>query len=148
MRRRTPEKRVLDTNIVLPFIRGTENAEESKAILDKFVCILPFCVFSELIYVARGVDPDLTTAEITSKLKAKQVTIALPTEEDTIRAGDIKTFAEEYCKTHPGSLSLADAFVIAIAERLDVGIITGEILWRQLKDAGCHQVPITKLVLL
>lgn len=95
---------------------------------------------TEVITVLRGRPnngtKDLTHQAIATVVLGQGLELELMTEADHVRAAELI----EVSRTHPGpdgeTLSLSDASIIAVAERLGSNVLTGDHHWADLCDDG------------
>ncbi len=102
--------------------------------------ILPGPVLTEAISVARRKGNQSTGEQIWEALSAFGARVEHPTEEDLIRAAELIEMSED----NPGppnprngkeaTLSLGDALIIAIAERLGHLVLTRDEYWKWMVD--------------
>lgn len=105
---------------------------------------LPGTALTETITILRGRPSNATTGlshqDIATSVLGQGLDLELMTEADHIRAAELI----EVSRANPGpngeTLSLSDASIIAVAERLGANVLTGDVHWADLSDGGHLEV--------
>lgn len=89
-----------------------------------------------------------TGPEVASALAAQGLKYEMATEDDLIDAADLV----EMSRANPGTpvasgqprptLSLGDALILAVAQRLGHQIITRDLYWAELSERGLVSIPV------
>lgn len=99
---------------------------------------LPGTALTEVIAVlrARGRGDQPSHQAIATSVLGQGIDLETMTEADHVRAAELL----EVSRAAPGqkgeTLSLSDASIIAVAERLGANVLTGDTYWSRLSDAG------------
>lgn len=99
--------------------------------------ILPGPALTECIVVARRAGNVSTGEQIATTLSAMGVAVEPAREADMIRAAELLEVSQAHPGRHPSTgdpltLSLADALILAVTERLGLKVLTGDRYWSQL----------------
>jgi len=103
--------------------------------------ILPGPALTECIVAARRSGNTTSPARIAATLSAMGVRVEAPVEADLIRAAQLLELSAQ----HPGrhartgerlTLSLGDALILAVTERLAVKVVTRDRHWSQFAEQG------------
>jgi PIN domain nuclease of toxin-antitoxin system len=112
--------------------------------------VLPGPALTECIVVARRAGNISSPEQIATTLSAVGVQVAPAREVDMVRAADLL----EVSRTHPGShkasgdpltLSLGDALILAVVERLGVKVLTADRYWSQVAADGHTSAVVVQL---
>lgn len=99
--------------------------------------VMPGPVLTELVELVRRKGNASSGHEVRDTLLSFGARIEHPLDDDLLRAAALL----EAAKTHPGpggeTLSLGDALVLAVTERLGVGVVTRDAYWHLLAADGC-----------
>jgi len=115
--------------------------------------ILPAPALAEVIVTVRRRGIHASPEHITAMLSEKGVHTALLIEADLLRAAHLEEVSNRYpAKTHhrheaarPVSLSLGDALILAVVERLGIPIYTIDRYWSEFANAGHTTADIVEL---
>lgn len=102
--------------------------------------VLPGPALTETIMVTRRKGNRSSGAQILSTLRSFGVRIEHPTDSDLVRAAELLELSETHparTVSGPGStLSLGDALILAVAERLACVIVSRDHYWAMLATDG------------
>lgn len=103
--------------------------------------ILPGPALTECIVVARRAGNISSPEQIATTLSAVGVQLEPPQEVDMVRAAHLIEVSQANPGRHPASgdpltLSLGDAMILAVVERLGVKVLTADRYWSQLAANG------------
>lgn len=105
--------------------------------------VLPGPVLTELIEVVRRKGNQGTGSEILSVFASFGARVEHPTDDDLLRAAELL----EVSKNHPGpngeTLSLGDALVLAVTERLGIKVVTRDTYWHLFMSDGHTTATVT-----
>ena len=99
---------------------------------------LPGTALTEVITVLRhrSTGQQLSHQAIATSVLGQGIDLELMTEQDHVRAAELR----EISFANPGpdseTLSLSDASIIAVSERLEANVLTGDTYWSKLSEAG------------
>lgn len=99
---------------------------------------LPGTALTEIIAVLRNrpTGGQLSHQAIATNILGQGIDLETMTEEDHVRAAELL----EISRANPGaggeSLSLSDASIIAVSERLGANVLTGDTYWNEISEAG------------
>lgn len=105
---------------------------------------LPGTALTEIITVLRSrpTGGQLSHQAIATNILGQGLDLETMTEEDHVRAAELL----EISRAHPGaggeSLSLSDASIIAVSERLGANVLTGDTYWSEISEAGHLKVKV------
>lgn len=100
--------------------------------------ILPGPALTEIVWIARKKGNVSTGAAIATTLRAHGFRIEHPIESDLLRAAELLEISKNNSgpinprTNHPATLSLGDASILAVVERLGCPIVTRDSYWNQL----------------
>lgn len=115
-------------------------------------CVIAGPALTEIIFRARARGNASDHQQIASALRAQGIRVEPAIEEDLIRAAELL----ETSAAHPGppknptdpgpTLSLGDATILAVSERLGATVLTGDTYWEWMIDQGLldlkvHTIP-------
>jgi len=134
----------LDSSAVLTFLlqeRGWR-AIQNVLLRTDVEGILPGPVLTETIRTARRKGNTSTPEQIYQALSALGLRVEHPQDRDLLRAAELLELseanpgtAESVTGTRP-TLSLGDALILAVTERLDVPVLTRDKYWKWMVDEG------------
>lgn len=113
--------------------------------------ILPGPALTEVIKTARARGNTSSGEQIASVLHAHGVRVEHPIDADLVRAAALLEVSQErpsqpHSKTGvEGILSLADALILAVVERLGVPVLTKDRYWHGFMEAGHTTARIVQL---
>jgi predicted nucleic acid-binding protein len=122
----------LDSSALIAWITQSPGWKQIQRLIDHpdVDLVLPGVVLAESIYISRAKGNVSTPAQIAATLSAVGMTVVPPQADDLIRAGELV----ESSRRHPGpmdfaigrevTLSLGDALILAVTERLGCTIVT------------------------
>ncbi|MCA0437339.1 MAG: PIN domain-containing protein [Actinobacteria bacterium] len=138
----------LDSSAVVSLLIQERGWQAVHAVLQRVdSAFLPCPGLAEVITTTREKGNVSTGPEIAEALRGQGVEFAQSTEADLIEAADLL----EMSATHPGppgrngrpaTLSMADALIIAAAQRLGAPVLTRDRYWSDLAHAGLIRVTI------
>lgn len=123
----------LDASAVIAWLFGEPGSKQIDDVLDRhdIHIALPGPVLTEVLAVARRGGNPAPPAEIAQTLMAHGFSFPAPTVDDLVRAAELLELGPRNER-----LSLADALVLAMVERLDWPVVTGDRAWGHLVEAG------------
>lgn len=110
--------------------------------------ILPGPVLTETIAVTRRRGNQSTGQQIFRTLTSLGVRIQHPTDSDLLRAAELLELSRDNpgppapMTREEGTLSLGDALILAITERLGCMVLTRDQYWKWMVDQGLIQVRV------
>lgn len=113
--------------------------------------ILPGPALTEIVFVARKKGNVTTGAALAATLRAVGMRVEHPVEGDLLRAAALLEISEQRpgpvnTKTNrPMTLSLGDATILAVTERLNCPIVTRDTYWTWLKAQGLIGIQVQGL---
>ncbi len=112
--------------------------------------LLPGPALTECIVVARRAGNTSSPEQIATTLSAMGVRVEPPQEVDLIRAAQLLEASQAHPGRHPISgdpltLSLGDALILAVVERLGVKVLTADRYWSQVAGAGLTSAVVVQL---
>lgn len=112
--------------------------------------VLPGPALTESIFVARRAGNKSSPELITMTLSAMRLEVEPALEVDMIRAARLLEASMGDPGRHPTTgepltLSLGDALILAVTERLGVKVLTGDRYWMQLAEAGHTSATVVQL---
>ncbi|ACZ22613.1 uncharacterized conserved protein [Sanguibacter keddieii DSM 10542] len=128
----------LDTSVVATWVLQERGWQVVDALLVRpdVEPVLPGPVLTELVELVRRKGNEATGAEIRDALTSFGARVEHPTDDDLLRAAELI----EVGKAHPGpqgeTLSLGDALVLAVTERLGTSVVTRDTYWHLLASDG------------
>jgi len=99
---------------------------------------LPGTALTEIVFVLRSrpVGGQLSHRDIATNILGQGIDVETMVEEDHVRAAELL----EISRANPGgggeTLSLSDASILAVSERLGANVLTGDTYWSKLSEAG------------
>jgi len=91
---------------------------------------------TEVVTVARRKGNQSTGREMWDALAALGVRVEHPTDDDLLRAAELMELSEANPGEDNATLSLGDALILAIGERLSCTIITRDVYWKWMVEQG------------
>lgn len=112
--------------------------------------VLPGPALTECIVVARRAGNISSPEQIATTLSAVGVQVEPPQEVDMVRAAALIEVAQAHPGRHPASgdpltLSLGDALILAVVERLGVKVLTADRYWSQVAADGLTSAVVVQL---
>ena len=110
--------------------------------------ILPGPVLTEAIAVARRKGNQSGGDQLAEALAAMGLRVEHPTDEDLVRAADLIEISDNNPGPPPqhsdreATLSLGDALILAVTERLGCMVLTRDSYWKWMVDEGHLQVRV------
>lgn len=115
-------------------------------------CVLAGPALTEVIFRARARGNASMSGQIASALRAQGIRIEPAIEADLVRAAELLELSAANPgpprnPTQPGpTLSLGDASILAVSERLEATVLTGDGYWEWMLDQGLlaltvHTIP-------
>lgn len=103
--------------------------------------ILPGPALAESIFVARRAGNTSSAEQIATTLSAMGMVVEPAGEADMVRAARLLEVSAANPGLHPATgdpltLSLGDAMILAVTERLGIKVLTGDRYWSQLAKQG------------
>ncbi len=104
--------------------------------------VLPGTALTEVVTVLRGRSDALSHRDIATNVLGQGIDLETMTEGDHVRAAELIEIsrANPSPPTRPdgreATLSLSDASIIAVSERLGANVLTGDQHWADLAEAG------------
>ncbi len=98
--------------------------------------ILPGPALTEVVTVARRKGNQSSGRDMWDALAALGVRVEHPTEDDLLRAAELIELSEAHPGDDNATLSLGDALILSIGERLDCTIVTRDTYWRWMVEQG------------
>jgi PIN domain nuclease of toxin-antitoxin system len=143
----------LDSSVVVTWILQEQRWHAVDALFQRtdVELILPGPALAEIILVARRKGNVSTGAQIAASLRAHGMRVEPANEMDLVRAAELlETSDENPGPINPrtnrvGSLSLGDALILAIVERLDCRVLTGDSHWKWLVAQKLLHVDVQNL---
>ena len=132
----------LDTSAVVAWIREEPGADQVHAVVthpDADV-VLPGPVLVETIHVLRRLGSTAAGADIAATLASFGLRVEHPQDGDLVRAAALLEL-----KPAAGTVSLADALILAVVERLECAVVTGDRLWSDITAAGATSAKVVVL---
>jgi PIN domain nuclease of toxin-antitoxin system len=138
----------LDSSAVLTWVLQERHWQAVDAMLrrPKAEPLLPGPVLAEVIRIARAKGNVSRPEQIATALAVQGMTVVHPEDGDLVRTAELL----ELSSASPGpadpkrgscpSLSLADAMILAIVERLGCVVVTRDQHWKWLVDEGLIEV--------
>jgi PIN domain nuclease of toxin-antitoxin system len=140
----------LESSAVLTLVLQERGWQAVQAVLSKAEpAVLPSPGLTEVIYKAREKGNISTGPQIAQALAAQGLRFEMANEEDLVDAADLI----EMSRTDPGTppaagkppptLSLGDALILAIAQRLGHRTVTRDAYWGELAARGLITVDVS-----
>lgn len=112
--------------------------------------VLPAPALTEVITLARRRGNTSAPLQIVAALKAKGIRFELLTESDLVRAAELLELSQQNPAIHSstgtaGTLSLGDALILAVVERLGVQVITRDRAWTTFAASGHTSAKIIEI---
>jgi predicted nucleic acid-binding protein len=131
----------LDTSGVIRWLIQEQNWQRIQTLMDHGVdLVLPGPVLSEVINIAHSRGNVSSVAQLRAALVAAGMRVEAATEDDMARAGELLITSRSKPETGRAgvvhTLSLGDALILAVAERLGCIMITGDRYWRWMHQRG------------
>lgn len=110
--------------------------------------ILPGPALTESIWVARRKGNQSSGTQIRAALLAMGMRVEHPTDDDLVRAAELIEISSQNPgpppprSNHDATLSLGDALILAVTERLGCIVLTRDTYWRWMVDQGHIQVRV------
>jgi PIN domain nuclease of toxin-antitoxin system len=136
----------LDSSVLVAWIRqehGWQAVDELLRRSDVHV-IAPGPVLTEVIVRARRQGNASSGQEFRDVLGALDVEIAPAVDVDLVRAAELLE-ASRGKRSADAALSLGDALILAICERLGVPVLTRDRVWSQLEASGTTTARVVQL---
>ena len=143
----------LDSSAVVILLRQEEGWERIRDLLARtdLDTVLPGPVLAESIRTARRRGLSTNPQQIASALLASGARVEVETTSDLVRAAMLLELSD----THPGginphsgeqrTLSLGDALILAITERLQCEVMTRDRYWDWMVDHDLLKVQVTEI---
>lgn len=103
-------------------------------------CVLPGPALTETIFRSRARGNTSSPEQIAAALSAQGIRVEVAEESDLIRAADLLEISDNHPgppakPTKPGAtLSLGDALILAVSERIGAKVLTGDLYWGWMVD--------------
>ena len=99
---------------------------------------LPGTALTEVITTLRrrATSPQLSHQAIATHVLGQGIDLELMTEQDHVRAAELREISFASPGANGETLSLSDASIIAVSERLGANVLTGDTYWTRLSEAG------------
>lgn len=125
----TPSRIALDTSAVIAWLTNETGADEVERVVTtaSTAVVLPGPVLTETIYVMRRSGNASSPAEIAGLCAAYGMVVEHPHDTDVVRAGALVGSVVE-----GRPVSLGDALILAVVERLGCPVVTGDRAWADL----------------
>jgi PIN domain nuclease of toxin-antitoxin system len=128
----------LDSSTVVTWILQERRWQAVHALLQEpdVELVLPGPALTELVSVARRKGNVSSGAQIAASLRGHGVRVEHPTDADLLRAAELLEISDKNPgpinprANRAGTLSLGDAIILAIVERLGCPVITGDSHWK------------------
>lgn len=123
----------LDTSAVVAWIREEPGGSQIESVIvnpDADV-VLPGPVLTETIHVLQRLGYTAAADDIAATLASHGLRVEPPQTEDLVRAAALLAL-----KPSAGTVSLADALILAVAERLACPVVTCDRLWGDIARDG------------
>lgn len=110
--------------------------------------ILPGPVLTESISVARRKGNQSSSTQIHQALTSLGLRVEHPTDDDLVRAADLIEISDRNPgpppshTQHDATLSLGDALILAVTERLNCMVLTRDTYWKWMVDQGLLDVKV------
>ena len=110
--------------------------------------ILPGPALTEAIWVVRRKGNQSHPAQISATLSALGLRVEHPTDDDLVRAAELIEISDDNPGPPPAhsnrdaTLSLGDALILAVTERLGCMVLTRDGYWKWMVDEGHLQVKV------
>lgn len=110
--------------------------------------ILPGPALTEAIWVARRKGNRSTPTQIAQALAAIGLRVEHPTDDDLVRAAELIEISDDNPGPPPphtdrdATLSLGDALILAVTERLGCIVLTRDGYWKWMVDEGHLKVQV------
>lgn len=103
---------------------------------------LPGTALTEVITTLRhrATGRQLSHQAIATSVLGQGIDLELMTEQDHVRAAELLEISYANTGPHGETLSLSDASIISVCERLEANVLTGDVYWTKLAEAGHFKV--------
>lgn len=139
----------LDASAILTLVLQERGWQAVDAVVSRAeLATLPAPGLTEVLYKAREKGNTSTGPEIAKALAAQGLRYEMATEDDLIDAADLV----EMSRVNPGTptapsrtgptLSLGDALILAVAQRLGHPVITRDLYWAELAERGLISIDV------
>jgi PIN domain nuclease of toxin-antitoxin system len=143
----------LDSSVVVTWILQEQRWHAVDNLLQRsdVELILPGPALTEVIYIARKKGNASTGAQIATSLRAHGVQVEPTNETDLVRAAELLEASDNNPgplnprTKRRGSLSLGDALILAIVERLGCPVLTGDSHWNWMVTQKLLSVKVQTL---
>lgn len=137
----------LDTSVVATWVLQERGWQVVDRLLSRTDVepVLPGPVLTELIELVRRKGNQATGPEIRDTLASFGARVEHAADDDLLRAAELLEVAKAHPGPHGETLSLGDALVLAVTERLGVSVVTHDTYWHLLTSDGHSTAKVTTL---
>lgn len=127
-----------DTSVILTWLLQEPSWQRAHNLLRNpgVSPVLPGPALTEVVVIARSKGNVSTGAQILLALQGFGARVEHPVDSDLLRAAELL----EVSRTHPGAagatLSLGDASILAVVERLGIKVVSKDQYWSELAEKG------------
>ncbi len=91
---------------------------------------------AEVIYTAHRKGNTSTPAQLWAAFAANGAVVEHPEDDDLVRAAELRELSDDHPGPQGETLSLGDALILAVVERLGVKVVTRDTYWKGFAAAG------------
>lgn len=127
-----------DSSVLLTWILQEQTWQRVDALLVNpgITPVLPGPVLTEVIHRARVDGNTSTPTQIWTALAAHGAVIEHPEDDDLVRAAELRGVSDLHPGPHGATLSLGDALILAVVERMGVKVVTRDTYWSWFASRG------------
>lgn len=127
-----------DSSVILTWVLQEQTWQRVHALLSNpnLEPVLPGPVLTEVVHRARARGNTSSATQLWATLHIFGAIVEPPTQEDLLRAAGLQEASDGSPGPRGETLSLGDALVLAVVERLKVPVVTKDRYWRLFADDG------------
>jgi PIN domain nuclease of toxin-antitoxin system len=127
-----------DTSVILTWLLQEPSWQRAHNLLrnPRVTPVLPGPTLTEVVMIARSKGNVSTGAQMLLALQGFGARVEHPVNDDLLRAAELLKVSQTHPGTNGATLSLGDASILAVVERLGIRVISKDQYWSELADAG------------
>lgn len=128
----------LDSSVIINWVLKTKRSGRANTVITNpdVTPILAGPVLTEVLHVCRREGNMASFEDVWASLVGYGARVEHPTDDDLVRAATLRLTSD----AHPGpageTLSLGDALILAVVERLGIKVVTDDSYWRLFATDG------------
>lgn len=127
-----------DTSVLLTWVLQEPTWQRVDALLrnSQVTPVLAGPTLTELVHLARRKGNRSSPDMLLSAFLAHGAVIELSGTDDLLRAAELRETSDAHPGPHGETLSLGDAMILAVVERLEIAVVTRDTYWAEFAGHG------------